>query len=106
MIRRIDKVNDNIPIWFIYGGRSWIDNASGFESINLRQNSVSTTVKLITGAGHHVYADKPDEFNEYVKYIFELIDEYDSSANQEIIVNNQQGSNFSSESTSMLTFVQ
>lgn len=46
MIRRIDKVNDNIPIWFIYGGRSWIDNASGFESINLRQNSVSTSVKV------------------------------------------------------------
>ncbi|RNA25617.1 1-acylglycerol-3-phosphate O-acyltransferase ABHD5-like isoform X4, partial [Brachionus plicatilis] len=77
MIHRIDKVSDNIPIWFIYGSRSWVDSEPGFASISLRQNSVSTSVKLITGAGHHVYADKPNEFNEYVKYIFELIDEFD-----------------------------
>lgn len=78
MIHRINKVSDNIPIWFVYGSRSWVDSEAGFTSITLRQNSVSTSVKLITGAGHHVYADKPNEFNEYVKYIFELIEEYDS----------------------------
>ena len=27
------------------------------------------------GAGHHVYADKPVEFNEYTKYILEVIGE-------------------------------
>ncbi|CAF0776794.1 unnamed protein product [Brachionus calyciflorus] len=81
MIQRINKVSDNIPIWFVYGSRSWIDSEAGFTSINLRQNSVSTSVKLITGAGHHVYADKPNEFNEYVKYIFELIEDFDLREN-------------------------
>jgi hypothetical protein len=35
--------------------------------------------KLITNAGHHVYADKPNDFNEYIQYIFHLIDEHDKS---------------------------
>ncbi len=46
MIRRIDKVDNEIPIWFIYGSRSWIDPSSGFLSIYLRQNSVYTSVKV------------------------------------------------------------
>jgi hypothetical protein len=46
MIRRIQNVDDNIPVWFIYGGRSWIDHTPGFTSIHLRQNSISTTVKV------------------------------------------------------------
>jgi len=76
MIRRINKVDNNIPIWFIYGSRSWVDPAAGFLSIYLRQNSVYTSVKLISGAGHCVYAEKSKDFNEYIQYILELIDEH------------------------------
>ena len=76
MIRRIDKIDNEIPIWFIYGSRSWIDPSAGFSSIYLRQNSVSTSVKLISGCGHFVHIEKPKEFNDYVKYILDLIDEH------------------------------
>ncbi len=53
--------------------------------------------KLITGAGHHVYADKPKEFNEYAKYILELIDEHERS-NQEYPNATNQSNNYSSNS--------
>ena len=33
-------------------------------------------IKIISGAGHHVYADKPKEFNDYVEYLFEAIDSH------------------------------
>ena len=46
MIRRIPNIDNNIPVWFIYGGRSWIDHTSGFNSIHLRQNAIATTVKV------------------------------------------------------------
>jgi hypothetical protein len=46
MIRRIDKVSNNIPIWFVYGSRSWVDYSSGYVSITLRQNSILTSVKV------------------------------------------------------------
>ena len=35
--------------------------------------------KLITGAGHHVYADKPREFNEYVRYIYRLLEDFEKA---------------------------
>jgi hypothetical protein len=42
-------------------------------------------LKLITGAGHHVYADKPNEFNEYVQHILQLLDENEEAVGQECI---------------------
>ena len=47
MIKRIDKVDNNIPIWFIYGSRSWIDSAAGFNAMFIRQGSILTSVKVI-----------------------------------------------------------
>jgi abhydrolase domain-containing protein 4 len=36
-------------------------------------------IKLVSGAGHHVYADKPELFNNYVNEIVELIDAHDET---------------------------
>lgn len=36
-------------------------------------------LKLVSGAGHHVYADKPDLFNNYVNEIVELVDTHDET---------------------------
>ncbi|EDW89242.1 (Lyso)-N-acylphosphatidylethanolamine lipase isoform X1 [Drosophila yakuba] len=65
MIHRIKDVRSNIPITFIYGSRSWIDSSSG-EKIKSQRGSNMVDIKIVTGAGHHVYADKPDVFNRYV----------------------------------------
>ncbi len=60
-------------------------------------NKMFIFLKLITGAGHHVYADRPNEFNDYVKYILELIDEHERS-NQEYPNATNQSNNCSSNS--------
>ncbi|XP_017061442.1 (Lyso)-N-acylphosphatidylethanolamine lipase isoform X1 [Drosophila ficusphila] len=65
MIHRIKDVRSDIPITFIYGSRSWIDSSSG-EKIKSQRGSNMVDIKIVTGAGHHVYADKPDVFNRYV----------------------------------------
>lgn len=85
MIRRIDKIKSHIPIGFIYGSRSWIDCAAGYSAVYLRQScyqGAQVSVEIITGAGHHVYADRPKEFNEHVKYLLEEI-EYESESASE-----------------------
>ncbi|KAH8372948.1 hypothetical protein KR009_008779 [Drosophila setifemur] len=65
MIHRIGDVRSDIPITFIYGSRSWIDSSSG-EKIKSQRGTNMVDIKVVTGAGHHVYADKPDVFNRYV----------------------------------------
>ncbi|XP_032590509.1 (Lyso)-N-acylphosphatidylethanolamine lipase isoform X1 [Drosophila grimshawi] len=65
MINRIKDVRSDIPITFIYGSRSWIDSSSG-EKIKSQRGTNMVDIKIVTGAGHHVYADKPDVFNRYV----------------------------------------
>lgn len=65
IVRRIDKLNPEIPITLLYGSRSWVDNSS-WETLKQARSSSYINVQAITGAGHHVYADKSDIFNKYV----------------------------------------
>lgn len=46
MIRRVVKIDNSIPIWFIYGSRSWIDQSAGFIAIYNRPESILTAVKV------------------------------------------------------------
>ncbi|XP_065368437.1 (Lyso)-N-acylphosphatidylethanolamine lipase isoform X1 [Calliphora vicina] len=71
MIHRIKDVRQDIPITFIYGSRSWIDSSSGEKIKSVRGNSM-VEIKTVTGAGHHVYADKPEVFNRYVNETCDL----------------------------------
>ncbi|XP_037948748.1 (Lyso)-N-acylphosphatidylethanolamine lipase-like isoform X2 [Teleopsis dalmanni] len=71
MIHRIKDVREDIPITFIYGSRSWIDSSSG-EKIKAQRGNSHVDIKIVTGAGHHVYADKPDIFNNYVNETCDL----------------------------------
>ncbi|XP_053967369.1 (Lyso)-N-acylphosphatidylethanolamine lipase isoform X1 [Anastrepha ludens] len=65
MVHRAKDVREGIPITFIYGSRSWIDSSSG-EKIKAQRPDSRVDIKMVSGAGHHVYADKPDVFNRYV----------------------------------------
>ncbi|XP_053972044.1 (Lyso)-N-acylphosphatidylethanolamine lipase isoform X2 [Hylaeus anthracinus] len=65
IVRRIDKLSPEIPITLLYGSRSWVDNSS-WETLKQARSSSYINVQAITGAGHHVYADKSDIFNKYV----------------------------------------
>lgn len=62
MIHRLVDLDDQIPITFIYGGRSWIDNSPGwFLKDCLAPERVE--MKVIYGAGHHVNVDDYETFN-------------------------------------------
>ncbi|XP_034945385.1 (Lyso)-N-acylphosphatidylethanolamine lipase isoform X2 [Chelonus insularis] len=65
MINRIDEMNEEIPITLIYGSRSWVDNSSG-EMIKQKRVNSYVNIHIISGAGHHVYADKSEIFNKHV----------------------------------------
>ncbi|XP_050325233.1 (Lyso)-N-acylphosphatidylethanolamine lipase isoform X1 [Bactrocera neohumeralis] len=79
MIHRVKNVRADIPITFIYGSRSWIDSSSG-EKIKAQRVDSKVDIKIVTGAGHHVYADKPEVFNRYVNETCELYKSYQNEA--------------------------
>lgn len=80
---RFNGIDDSVPVTFIYGSKSWIDPGPAFDiqaqrngyvdvqvhrsGRNISQNTnIIGCLKIIRGAGHHVYADAPDAFNEVV----------------------------------------
>lgn len=73
MIHRMDSLRKEVPITLIYGSRSWVDRDPGFQIKYTRQESYVDVV-VIKGAGHHVYADRAEVFNELVNYIGDNVD--------------------------------
>ncbi|XP_051171116.1 (Lyso)-N-acylphosphatidylethanolamine lipase isoform X2 [Leptopilina boulardi] len=65
IIKRMDKLDAEIPMTLIYGSRSWVDNSAG-EIIKQSRETSYVNVQVISGAGHHVYADKSEIFNKHV----------------------------------------
>ncbi|CAJ0572038.1 unnamed protein product, partial [Mesorhabditis spiculigera] len=71
MIRRFNGISENVPISFIYGSKSWIDPQPAFEIQATRNGYVD--IQIIRGAGHQLYADAPEAFNEVVLSIIERV---------------------------------
>ncbi|XP_056439487.1 1-acylglycerol-3-phosphate O-acyltransferase ABHD5-like [Gadus chalcogrammus] len=63
MQERVGRVQPDIPISFIYGSRSSIDSDSGSA---LKRDRPDVQIKVIRGAGHYVFADQPEDFNQTV----------------------------------------
>lgn len=78
MIRRINEVRDDVPITLLYGSRSWVDSAAGDLIQKVRPNSFVQS-HVINQAGHHIYADKADEFNRLVVAACRDLNEQDTS---------------------------
>lgn len=76
MIARLPQtLPPQVPITFVYGGKSWIDAGPGYEiQHQLRPNSY-VNVQVIKGAGHHVYVDNAPDFNQAILGICDLVDE-------------------------------
>ncbi|XP_071417270.1 1-acylglycerol-3-phosphate O-acyltransferase ABHD5 isoform X1 [Pithys albifrons albifrons] len=73
MLQRISQMDQDIPITVVYGARSCIDGNSGSTIQSLRPNSYVKTIAIL-GAGHYVYADQPEDFNQKVKDICDSVD--------------------------------
>lgn len=65
MINRIHEVRKDVPITTIYGSRSWVDSSAGDLIQKARPNSYVKS-HVINQAGHHIYADRHEEFNRLV----------------------------------------
>lgn len=65
LIHRLLDLEESVSLTFIYGSRSWIEKTPGEFLRGCMPNRV--TVNIIQGSGHHVYADKYNEFNDLVK---------------------------------------
>jgi len=74
MIHRIANLDENVPMTMIHGEDSWIGSDSSYETKYLRSGS-HVHIKIIPDAGHHVYADNPDDFNVAVGKICRREDE-------------------------------
>ncbi|EGW04088.1 1-acylglycerol-3-phosphate O-acyltransferase ABHD5 [Cricetulus griseus] len=73
MLQRIGDLHPDIPVSVIFGARSCIDGNSGTSIQSLRPKSYVKTIAIL-GAGHYVYADQPEEFNQKVKEICHMVD--------------------------------
>lgn len=65
MVNRIHDLRADIPITMLNGSRSWVDSSAG-EQIKAVRPHGQVNIQVISYAGHHVYADKPEIFNKYV----------------------------------------
>lgn len=62
---RMKALSDDVPVTFLYGANTWMNNIYGTIIKETRPNSY-TNVKIVEGAGHHIYTDNLFEFNKSV----------------------------------------
>ncbi|CAL1528065.1 unnamed protein product [Lymnaea stagnalis] len=73
LIERVTTWDPKLDVTFIYGARSWVDSQPGYSTKYQRHDNY-VDVQVISGAGHHVYADRPKAFNHIVCMIGEAVD--------------------------------
>lgn len=72
MIHRMDHLDPQIKVSLLFGSRTWLDSSVSAEMKARRPDQFN--IYSIKNAGHHVFADRPDEFNKVVKGICESED--------------------------------
>ncbi|KAL7050434.1 hypothetical protein ACKWTF_004082 [Chironomus riparius] len=63
---RMKNLDDNLPLTFLYGSRSWTSKTYGYILKECRGENSYTKVKIIANAGHHIYSDNPEDFHDAV----------------------------------------
>lgn len=58
-------LTDDIPLTFLIGAQTWMDNSYGAIIKENRPKSY-TNVRVVENAGHHIYTDKAEEFNRII----------------------------------------
>ena len=74
MLKRIGALPKHVSITLIYGSRTWVDITQGI-AVKEQRSQSHCDFQIIEGGGHHVYFDKPEEFNDSVENICQAIDE-------------------------------
>lgn len=81
LIERIKQLDDNVPVSFIYGGKSSVDHKTGFEVFHQRQQSI-VEVYMVQNAGHNVFMDCPGRFCDILLHVIEAESHKESSFNK------------------------
>lgn len=63
--RMMEEISADIPITFLYGAISWMNNTYGTIIQEARPHGY-THIESIQYAGHHVYSDNALDFNQFV----------------------------------------
>ncbi len=69
MLPRLADLNPEIPLRVFYGGDSWMTRIEEDTFLSVRGDKTDqdrTSVSIINGAGHHVYAERSEDFNRQV----------------------------------------
>ncbi len=84
MLSRLRSLLDpRVPITVISGGKSWLDavhkhRGGETKTADLikeaRPEGSYVAVEMVEGAGHHLHAEKPHEFNRIVREVLEQVD--------------------------------
>ncbi|XP_076449256.1 (Lyso)-N-acylphosphatidylethanolamine lipase-like [Babylonia areolata] len=72
MIERMAAMDPQVPITFIYGSLSWMNRDAAWQFQKSHNSYVD--VQIVRGAGHHVYAERWDVFNDLVNNIASSVD--------------------------------
>ena len=78
MVPRVsDKLDSDLPVSLIFGASSWnytMDKSVMEQFSGARPEGSYVGTYLVDDANHHVHAHKPEEFNETVREILEIVD--------------------------------
>lgn len=66
LCHRIPKLDKRIPIFFIYGAHDWMDHTHAEAVKRTAPSDQKIEVITLAGAGHQLFLDAPQEFNEVV----------------------------------------
>ncbi len=85
MLSRLrNELSPAVPLTVVSGGRSWLgrveDNTAHKLTMARQSDGSFVAVHNVEGAGHHVHADRPTEFNNIITNTLELIDSGQDSA--------------------------
>lgn len=76
------QLSDGIPMTFIFGENSWLDNSFGPMIKEFRPNSY-THIEIVESAGHQLFSDAASEFNRLVIEACKVVKSFDSNNNNE-----------------------
>uniref|UniRef100_A0AC35TW66 AB hydrolase-1 domain-containing protein n=1 Tax=Rhabditophanes sp. KR3021 TaxID=114890 RepID=A0AC35TW66_9BILA len=73
MCHRFGNLDSKVPVTFICGSKSWIDPTPLYE-LQAKNTNINIEVQVVEDAGHHVYADQPEDFNQAMCELSDLIE--------------------------------
>ena len=89
MFDRIHLLHPTVPLTMVYGSKSWVSVVPE-EVIREKRPSSYVRVETIVGAGHHVYADRADKFNEIIFNACRMADESRAAGGKGIVEEERQ----------------